>query len=100
MAYLLAATSILVSAVFGTDDPVVVVVGDSWGAYGHHNLQQVLKDHGSNLSVKSYAIGGTTSEFWARNPDLISNLVSDNPTAEYGTKYIFQRLHTNHVQII
>ena len=45
------AVSLLLSVVFGaTDDPVVVVIGDSWGSYGHDDLQKVLKEKGSNLT--------------------------------------------------
>ena len=39
------------------DGPVLVVIGDSWGAYGWHDLQKVLTSKGSNLTVVSYAIG-------------------------------------------
>lgn len=92
-----------------TDGPVLVVLGDSWGAYvcctyisfcrqnpkqyqcynpdaliqGWHDLQKVLTAKGSNLTVVSYAIGGTTAKFWARDPDLINELVNENPTAQY-----------------
>mmetsp|Transcript_33065 Transcript_33065/g.28978 ORF Transcript_33065/g.28978 Transcript_33065/m.28978 type:complete len:272 (+) Transcript_33065:68-883(+) len=66
-----------------TDGPVLVVIGDSWGAYGWHDLQKVLTAKGSNLTVVSYAIGGTTAKFWARTPDLVNELVNENPTAEY-----------------
>jgi len=81
---LLAVSLLLFSVANGaTDDPVVVVVGDSWGSYGHEDLQKVLKEKGTNLTVKSYAIGGTTTRYWARKPDLISKLVAENPTAEF-----------------
>merc|ERR1712228_56070 len=53
------------------------------GAFGWQSLQNVLTAHGSNLKVVSYAIGGTTSSFWAREPDLVNALVSENPTAQY-----------------
>lgn len=48
------ASILFVSVVLGiekpTDEPVVVVVGDSWGSYGHDDLQKVLKEKGSNLT--------------------------------------------------
>mmetsp|Transcript_42862 Transcript_42862/g.68778 ORF Transcript_42862/g.68778 Transcript_42862/m.68778 type:complete len:266 (+) Transcript_42862:17-814(+) len=75
---------ILCGVVIGQDDtPVLVVIGDSWGAYGWRDLAKVLEEKGSNLTVKSYAIGGTTSTFWARDPTLVNQLVSDNPNAQY-----------------
>eukprot|EP01083_Nonionella_stella_P211169 763811_1 len=83
MSITLAIASILFLGAFAADNPVVVVIGDSWGSYGHEDLQKVLKQKGSNLTVKSYAIGGTTSTFWARDPNLVNELVSENPTAEY-----------------
>eukprot|EP01084_Bolivina_argentea_P079168 143649_1 len=73
----------LLGITFGGDGPVLVVIGDSWGSYGHEDLQKVLTAHGSNLTVVSYAIGGTTSTFWARDPDLVNQLVSENANAEY-----------------
>lgn len=99
---LLLAISFIYSA-YSADEPVVVVIGDSWGAYGWHDFQKVLKEKGSNLTVVSYAIGmyssttndtilyhiynkylgGTTTKFWARDPDLVTKLVGENPTAEY-----------------
>eukprot|EP00483_Globobulimina_turgida_P012803 UN12827 len=73
----------LIFAVLGQQEPVLVVIGDSWGSFGFQVLQKVLTAHGSNLKVVSYAIGGTTSTFWARDPNLVNTLVSENPTAKY-----------------
>ncbi|ETO28241.1 hypothetical protein RFI_08889 [Reticulomyxa filosa] len=73
--------------------PYLLVAGDSWGAYGGTPLQEVLTQHGSNLTVKNYAIGGTTTTFWARDPNILSQLVDDNP----GTEYIWLSLGGNDV---
>ncbi len=50
----------LIFAVLGQQEPVLVVIGDSWGSFGFQVLQKVLTAHGSNLKVVSYAIGGTS----------------------------------------
>eukprot|EP01084_Bolivina_argentea_P176649 305633_1 len=83
MVSLLFALSITLFSVLATDNPVVVVIGDSWGTHGHDNLQKVLRQKGTNLTVKSYARGGTTTDWWAKKPNLVSEIVSENPTAEY-----------------
>ena len=83
MLALLLFLSLFISNVLSETDPVLVVIGDSWGAFGWQSLQNVLSAHGSNLKVVSYAIGGTTSSFWARDPNLVNLLVSENPTAQY-----------------
>ena len=61
----------------------VLVFGDSWGVFGWPYLQDMLTDHDTGLTVKNYAIGGTTSTFWARKPNILNNYVNDNPDAEY-----------------
>ncbi len=90
------------------DSPMLLVAGDSWGAFGWEPLQKVLTQHGSDLVVKNYAIGGgltrshrtpslpnpahaqnktknkgTTSFGWARDPTCLSDMVDKNPTTEY-----------------
>ena len=61
----------------------LIVAGDSWGAYGGNDLQVVLTEHGSNLTVSNFAIGGTTAEFWSRIPNFLSDLVDEYPDTEY-----------------
>lgn len=46
----------MIYSVYSQSEPVLIVVGDSWGAFGWSVLQKVLTAHGSNLVVKSYAI--------------------------------------------
>lgn len=61
----------------------VLVFGDSWGSFGWPYLQKMLDSHDTNLTVRSYAVGGTTSTFWARDPNIINGWVDKNPDAEY-----------------
>eukprot|EP01083_Nonionella_stella_P048663 129967_1 len=81
------------AVVYGQAEPVLIVVGDSWGTFGGSVLQKVLKAHGSNLVVKNYAIGGTTTTFWAREPHLVSLIIDENPN----TKYLWVSLGGNDV---
>ena len=46
----------MIYGISSQSEPVLIVVGDSWGAFGWSTLQKVLTAHGSNLVVKSYAI--------------------------------------------
>ena len=58
LAFVLFVCGVISDSGVEADGPVLVVIGDSWGAYGWHDLQKVLTAKGSNLTVKSYAIGG------------------------------------------
>eukprot|EP01084_Bolivina_argentea_P146274 256188_1 len=59
----------------------VLVMGDSWGTLGGPALRKVLDAHNSGLTVKNYAIAGSTSEAWAANASKVSDLVSENADA-------------------
>jgi len=86
--------ALVVALALGKENPpLILVAGDSWGAYGGIPLQQVLTEQGSNLTVRNYAIGGTTTTFWARDPYILSTLVDYNP----GTEYIWLSIGGNDV---
>ncbi|MCA9772424.1 MAG: SGNH/GDSL hydrolase family protein, partial [Myxococcales bacterium] len=62
----------------------VVVFGDSWANQGWDEFAQVFVDRGHpEMTVAEYAVGGTTAEGWAAQPDALPNAVAENPDAAY-----------------
>eukprot|EP01052_Picozoa_sp_SAG31_P045459 SAG31_NODE_8306_length_1477_cov_1.867925_1_plen_129_part_10 len=57
----------------------VVIFGDSWGTGAGRAFLDMLERHGSTATVDNVAVGGTTAESWARNPDSLAAAIRANP---------------------
>ena len=81
MKQFLAILAITCFLVHSTQSAEVIVFGDSWGTYGRKSFEQVMSKHG--LTVDNVAIGGTTSEDWAKDKYALKETVDANPDAKY-----------------
>ena len=84
----LSVVTLCLAILFGVDQVAakgkdIVIVGDSWGVLGERPFEDMLKDHGSDLTVADYAVSGSTSDDWARHPDKIKDYIDDNPDAQF-----------------
>ena len=67
-------------AAFGNQ---VVIIGDSWGTKGASELQAVFKEHGASWEISNYAIAGTTTADWVKDPNKMLDAINENPDAEF-----------------
>jgi hypothetical protein len=61
----------------------VIIIGDSWGTEGGPELEKVFTEHGATWKTANYAVGGTTTDSWAKSPDRMVNDINRNSDAEY-----------------